>query len=109
MKAFSKPFSVTVLCKKIAAVFSNLERRGPWHDLFDDSVLKIDFSEQSASLTGKPLEFTPLEHHRELFNKFKLIPYDDWLFNLSSKMAVVFVGICIHSFFSNARFLWFVS
>ena len=46
----TKPFSVTVLCKKVAAVFANLELRTPRHDLFDDGFLKIDFSEQSASL-----------------------------------------------------------
>ena len=32
----TKPFSVTVLCKKVAAVFANLELRTPRHDLFDD-------------------------------------------------------------------------
>ena len=32
----TKPFSVTVLCKKVAAVFANMELRTPRHDLFDD-------------------------------------------------------------------------
>lgn len=58
----TKPFSVTVLCKKVAAVFANMELRTPRHDVFDDGVLKIDFSEQSASLAGEPLEFTPKEY-----------------------------------------------
>lgn len=62
----TKPFSVTVLGKKIAAVFENLERRGPRHDLFDDGILKIDFSEQTASLEGRPLDLTPKEY-RTLF------------------------------------------
>lgn len=62
----TKPFSVTVLCKKVAAVFANLELRTPRHDLFDDGFLKIDFSEQRASLAGKPLDFTPKEY-RTLF------------------------------------------
>ena len=62
----TKPFSVTVLCKKVAAVFANLELRTPRHDLFDDGSLKIDFSEQRASLAGKPLDFTPKEY-RTLF------------------------------------------
>ena len=35
----TKPFSVTVLCKKVAAVFANLELRTPRHDLFDDGFL----------------------------------------------------------------------
>lgn len=62
----TKPFSVAVLCKKIEAVFANMERRTPRHDLFDDGFLKIDFSEQSASLAGEPLDFTPKEY-RTLF------------------------------------------
>ena len=57
---------MTVLCKKVAAVFANLELRTPRHDLFDDGFLKIDFSEQRASLAGKPLDFTPKEY-RTLF------------------------------------------
>ena len=62
----TKPFSVTVLCRKVAAVFANLELRTPRHDLFDDGFLKIDFSEQRASLAGEPLDFTPKEY-RTLF------------------------------------------
>ena len=62
----TKPFSVTVLCKKVAAVFANLELRTPRHDLFDEGFLKIDFSEQSASLAGESLDFTPKEY-RTLF------------------------------------------
>ena len=58
----TKPFSVTVLCKKVAAIFANMELRAPQHNLFDDGFLKIDFSEQSASLAGKPLDFTPKEY-----------------------------------------------
>ena len=58
----TKPFSVAVLCKKIAAVFSNMELRTPRHDVFDDGFLRIDFSEQTASLSGKLLEFTPKEY-----------------------------------------------
>ena len=62
----TKPFSVTVLCRKVAAVFVNMELRMPRHDFFDDGFLKIDFSEQSASLDGEPLDFTPKEY-RTLF------------------------------------------
>lgn len=62
----TKPFSIAVLCRKIAAVFANMELRHPRHDLYDDGVLKIDFSEQSASLAGEPLDFTPKEY-RTLF------------------------------------------
>ena len=62
----TKPFSVMVLCKKVAAVFANMELRTPKHDVFEDEVLKIDFSEQSAVLEGKVIEFTPKEY-RTLF------------------------------------------
>lgn len=58
----TKPFSVAVLCKKIAAVFDNMEIRTPSHDLFDDGFLKIDFSGRTASIAGNPLEFTPKEY-----------------------------------------------
>lgn len=62
----TKLFSVTVLCKKVGAVFANMELRAPRHDLFDDGFLKIDFSEQRMSLAGEPLNFTPKEY-RTLF------------------------------------------
>ena len=62
----TKPFSVMVLCKKVAAVFANMELRTPKHDVFEDEVLKIDFSEQSAVLEGKVIDFTPKEY-RTLF------------------------------------------
>lgn len=62
----TKPFSLAVLCKKVAAVFANMEIRNPIHDLYDDGFLKIDFSEQSASLAGEPLDLTPKEY-RTLF------------------------------------------
>lgn len=58
----TKPFSVMVLCKKVAAVFANMELRTPKHDVFEDEVLKIDFSEQSAVLEGKVIDFTPKEY-----------------------------------------------
>ena len=51
-----------VLCKKVAAVFANMELRTPKHDVFEDEVLKIDFSEQSAVFEGKVIDFTPKEY-----------------------------------------------
>lgn len=58
----TKPFSIAVLRKKVAAFYENLERRSPRHDVFDDGILKIDFSEQTAALNGRPLDFTPKEY-----------------------------------------------
>ena len=62
----TKPFSIAVLCRKLSAVFTNMERRNPRHDLYDDGILKIDFSEQTALLSGESLDLTPKEY-RTLF------------------------------------------
>lgn len=51
---FTKPFSVAVLCRKIAAVFETIEQHRPRHDLYGDGFLNIDFSEQTATLGGNP-------------------------------------------------------
>lgn len=58
----TKPFSVAVLGKKINAVFENIEQKNPRHDLYNDGFLKIDFSEQSASLNNTTVDFTPKEY-----------------------------------------------
>lgn len=58
----TKPFSIAVLSKKVAAVFENMERRNPRHDLYEDSFLQIDFSAQSATLNGESVDFTPKEY-----------------------------------------------
>ena len=39
--------------QKGSRCFANMELRTPKHDVFEDEVLKIDFSEQSAVLEGK--------------------------------------------------------
>ncbi|MBF4691625.1 response regulator transcription factor [Fusibacter ferrireducens] len=44
----TKPFSIAVLCKKIAALFETMHKQSPKHDLYYDGILKIDFSEQIA-------------------------------------------------------------
>ena len=62
----TKPFSIVVLGKKISAIFEIMERKNLRHDLYDDGFLKIDFSEQSATLNGDTIDFTPKEY-RTLF------------------------------------------
>lgn len=62
----TKPFSIAVLIKKIAAVFENLVKRKPKHELYDDGFLKIDFSAQWATLNGNLIDLTPKEY-RTLF------------------------------------------
>lgn len=59
---FTKPFSVAVLCKKIAAVFETIEQHHPHRDLYEDGFLRIDFSEQTATLAGQFINFTPKEY-----------------------------------------------
>lgn len=58
----TKPFSVAVLCRKVAAVFANLQSPKPRHDTYEDGALTIDFSAQTAALLGQPVEFTPKEY-----------------------------------------------
>ena len=62
----TKPFSVGSLEKGSRCFCENMELRTPKHDVFEDEVLKIDFSEQSELLEGKAIEFTPKEY-RTLF------------------------------------------
>lgn len=38
------------------------EHHYPHHDLYGDGFLNIDFSEQTATLAGKPIDFTPKEY-----------------------------------------------
>ena len=56
----TKPFSVAALQRKISAMFAMLERHKPSRDIYDDGRLLIDFSEQSASLDGRPIALTPM-------------------------------------------------
>lgn len=58
----TKPFSVAILCKKIAAVFKTIEQHHPWYDIYEDDFLQINFSEQTAMRGGKPIDFTPKEY-----------------------------------------------
>lgn len=58
----TKPFSVAVLCRKIAAVFAQLETRTPKRAVYDDGWLHIDFSAQTATLDGASLALTPQEY-----------------------------------------------
>lgn len=57
----TKPFSLPVLCRKIAAVFDHLDLHAPRRHRFDDGVLALDFSAQTATLAGAPLDLAPKE------------------------------------------------
>ena len=57
----TKPFSIGALQRKIKAMFAMLEHHKPAKDIYDDGSLFLDFSEQTASLDGKPLTLSAAE------------------------------------------------
>ena len=57
----TKPFSIAALRRKISAMFAMLEHHKPAKDIYDDGRLFLDFSEQAASLNGKPLALSAME------------------------------------------------
>ena len=57
----TKPFVIGALQRKIKAMFAMLEHHKPAKDIYDDGRLFLDFSEQTASLNGKPLTLSPME------------------------------------------------
>lgn len=68
----TKPFSIGALQRKISAMFSMLEHHKPTKDIYDDGRLFLDFSEQAASLNGKPLTLSPMEF--KMLNLFRKNP-----------------------------------
>ncbi len=58
----AKPFSITVLCKKIASILKDINQRMHLHDTYDDGNLYIDFSEQVAKKEQILLDLTPKEY-----------------------------------------------
>lgn len=68
----TKPFSIGALQRKISAMFSMLEHHKPAKDIYDDGRLFLDFSEQAASLNGKPLPLSPMEF--KMLNLFRKNP-----------------------------------
>lgn len=57
----TKPFSMSVFQKKLAVVLGRLKKR-PGGNCYGDGMLFINFSEMTATLSGNPLVFTPLEY-----------------------------------------------
>jgi hypothetical protein len=68
----TKPFSIGALQRKISAMFAMLEHHQPAKDIYDDGKLFLDFSEQAASLNGKPLTLSPMEF--KMLNLFRKNP-----------------------------------
>ncbi len=57
----TKPFSIQALQRKISAMFAMLEHHRPARDIYDDGRLLLNFSEQTASLSGSSLSLSPME------------------------------------------------
>lgn len=55
----TKPFSLSVLHKRITAVLKRIETSG---DVYSDDFLNIDFTKFTASVRGKNIAFTPTEY-----------------------------------------------
>ena len=68
----TKPFSIGALQRKISAMFAMLEHHRPAKDIYDDGKLFLDFSEQTASLNGKPLTLSAMEF--KMLNLFRKNP-----------------------------------
>ena len=68
----TKPFSIGALQRKISAMFAMLEHHKPSKDIYEDGRLFLDFSEQAASLNGKPLTLSPMEFR--MLNLFRKNP-----------------------------------
>jgi len=68
----TKPFSIGALQRKIKAMFAMLEHHKPAKDIYDDGSLFLDFSEQTASLDGKPLTLSATEF--KMLNLFRKNP-----------------------------------
>ena len=68
----TKPFVIGALQRKIKAMFAMLEHHKPAKDIYDDGRLFLDFSEQTASLNGKPLTLSPMEY--KMLNLFRKNP-----------------------------------
>ncbi len=58
----TKPFVIGALQRKIKAMFAMLEHHKPARDIYNDGRLFLDFSEQTASLNGKPLTLSSMEY-----------------------------------------------
>ena len=65
-------FVIRALQRKIKAMFAMLEHHKPAKDIYDDGRLFLDFSEQTASLNGKPLTLSPMEY--KMLNLFRENP-----------------------------------
>lgn len=57
----TKPFPMSVFQKKLAVVLGRLAKQSGG-DCYENGALSINFSEMTATLSGKALAFTPLEY-----------------------------------------------
>ncbi|GFI50233.1 sensory transduction protein regX3 [Lachnospiraceae bacterium] len=68
----TKPFVLGALQRKIKAMLSMLEHHRTTKDVYDDGRLVLDFSEQSATLNGTPVNLSAMEYR--MLNLFRKNP-----------------------------------
>ena len=68
----TKPFVLGSLQRKIKAMLSMLEHHRTTKDVYDDGRLVLDFSEQSATLNGTPVNLSAMEYR--MLNLFRKNP-----------------------------------
>ena len=57
----TKPFPISVFRKKVSALLARIQNQ-TGGDCYTDRTLSINFSELTATLTGEPIIFTPMEY-----------------------------------------------
>lgn len=57
----TKPFSMSVFKKKIAAILYRITQKNS-EDFYEDDILYINFTTMKSTLCGSPVVFTPLEY-----------------------------------------------
>lgn len=57
----TKPFTMSVFLKKVAALLTRISKQNGG-DCYDDGNLLINFSEMTATLAGQSVVFTPMEY-----------------------------------------------
>lgn len=68
----TKPFVISVLQRKIKAMFAMQEHHKPAKEVYEDGRLFLDFSEQTATLNGEPISLSPMEY--KMLNLFRKNP-----------------------------------
>ena len=94
----TKPFVIGALQRKIKAMFAMLERHKPAKDIYNDGRLFLDFSEQTASLNGKPLTLSLIHISFLMQAMIKTSRLETGVISLEQKQQPVYDLSLIHIF-----------